>query len=132
MQAITTVFYDGLCPLCQDAVSRCRQLLPDAAVHWFDITGQQHHLLRLGIDPGEALIELYLLTPEGKTLKGIDSYSYLLAMMPHWYYRLSGRLLRIKPLHYVTSLYYRHSTIRRLRKSHRYPPCSDCGGRVSG
>lgn len=122
MRSIITVFYDGLCPLCIESVTRCRQMMPDQPIHWFDITGQQEYLRHLGIDPTDALIELYLLTADGRIVKGIDSYSYLLRMMPYWHYRLLGLLLRFTPLHYVTTLYYRRSTVRRLRKSCRYPP----------
>jgi len=51
-------------------------------VNWFDITDQDEWLLARQIDPEAALLELHVLTPEGKLVKGVDAFILLWQRAP--------------------------------------------------
>ena len=58
------VYYDGACPSCIRDRENYEKLAGKAgdSVCWFDITGKEQELLKLGIDPVKALTELHVKT----------------------------------------------------------------------
>jgi predicted DCC family thiol-disulfide oxidoreductase YuxK len=118
MQAIT-VLYDGSCPICIKEMHQYQRFEKSGEVNWFDITGQDEWLLARQIDPDAALLELHVLTPEGKLVKGVDAFILLWQRAP---------LLR--PIAWIASLpllksfiknSYGWFTRRRLEKDGRLP-----------
>lgn len=79
-----TVFYDGACPQCRRDRRRYEWLSGTAGkgIVWFDITGQEHRLRQLGIDPQRALTELHLQDAEGKIVAELDAYIALMQRAP--------------------------------------------------
>ncbi len=120
-----TVFYDGQCPICINEVNRWQSAPFNCTVHWFDITGQDEFLLRQGIDPGKALLELHLKTSDGKVLTSIDSYSLLLKQLPRW--RWLGLLMALPGIKHSLKWIYDRMTLARLKKEGRWPITCDNG-----
>jgi len=90
-----TVYYDGACEKCVRDREKYEAMAGDASrnVHWFDITGKDVELKRLGIDPRLALTELHVRTPDGRILSELDAY--ILLMQP---------ITRLKPLAWLIDL----------------------------
>jgi len=118
MQAIT-VLYDGSCPICIKEMHQYQRFEKSGEVSWLDITGQDEWLLARQIDPVAALLELHVLSPDGKVVKGVDAFILLWQRAP---------LLR--PLAWLASLplikgfienTYGWFTRRRLARDGRLP-----------
>lgn len=56
-KGMITVFYDGACPKCVKDRCHYEKLAGSAGnnINWFDITGQDELLRKLGIDPQKAV-----------------------------------------------------------------------------
>ena len=114
-----TVYYDGACSSCVKDRYDYEKLSGrhGSNIFWFDITGQDEHLRKLGIDPIKALTELHVKTENQKILTEIDAYVLLMRKVPllrpvAW---LIGRPL-IRP---VLAKIYHHRVHRRLMSSGR-------------
>lgn len=114
--ALTTLYYDGLCPLCQREMKLLRRLKSDA-LRLLDI----HKQWQLPAEERESMLrQLHLLMPDGRWLIGAD------ASVEAWRYTRIGWL--IKPLRWpligsVVDRVYRRwalSRFRRLYGSGRY------------
>ena len=114
-----TVYYDGVCPLCVKEVARWRNAPFLCSVEWFDITGQDEELIRRGIDPNKALVELHSQTDDGVIRTSIDSYVLLLSQLPRW--RWLGRLMNLPVLKPLLKWSYDGLTVLRLKKEGRWP-----------
>jgi predicted DCC family thiol-disulfide oxidoreductase YuxK len=79
-----TVYYDGACPACiRDRQNYEKLSGKDAEqVCWFDITGQENQLRKLGIDPQKALTELHVKDENGKVVSELDAYILLMGKVP--------------------------------------------------
>jgi predicted DCC family thiol-disulfide oxidoreductase YuxK len=110
------VYYDGSCPKCV----RDRRLYEklsgkaDDEVCWFDITGREHQLKTLGIDPKKALSELHVKDTTGRIMSEMDAYILLM-----------NKVLLLKPLAWLISLpgirpfltrWYHRQVNRRLKR----------------
>jgi predicted DCC family thiol-disulfide oxidoreductase YuxK len=111
-----TVYYDGACPRCIRDRQHYEKLSGPSRdqVCWFDITGQEKQLRKLGIDPQKALTELHVQDEHGRIFSELDAYILLMHKVPvlkpvAW---LIGLPL-IRPL--LAKLYHRQVS-RRLRK----------------
>ncbi len=89
------VFYDGACPSCvkdrrfYERVSGKRS----EQVEWFDITGQEAELCKLGIDPQQAMKELHVQKEDGSIISELDAYIELMR-----------RTLWLRPLAFLIGL----------------------------
>lgn len=114
-----TVYYDGACPRCRRDRARYEKLAGPAAdaICWFDISGRETELRRLGIDPYKALTELHVQDTQGCIHRELDAYILLMRRVP-----------RLKPLAWLLGLpfirpllsrCYHRQVMRRLRRSQR-------------
>jgi predicted DCC family thiol-disulfide oxidoreductase YuxK len=114
-----TVYYDGACPRCRRDRARYEKLAGTGAdaICWFDISGRETELRRLGIDPYKALTELHVKDAQGRVHCELDAYILLMRRVP-----------RLKPLAWLIGLpfirpllsrCYHRQVMRRLRKSQR-------------
>ena len=79
-----TVYYDGACPKCirdRETYKKLSGSLADQ-VTWFDITGQEQQLRKLGIDPQQALSELHVRQKNGQIVSELDAYILLMNKVP--------------------------------------------------
>ncbi|NMP17950.1 DUF393 domain-containing protein [Thalassotalea sp. Y01] len=114
-----TVFYDAACPSCVND-RRLYQRLAGAggrSVHWFDITGQDEALQKLGIDPLTALTELHVQNEQGVIIAELDAYILLMSRVV-WLRPLALfiGLPLIKPM---LSRLYHQRVMKRLKHSGR-------------
>ncbi|MGR8978857.1 MAG: thiol-disulfide oxidoreductase DCC family protein [Gammaproteobacteria bacterium] len=79
-----TVYYDGACPKCIRDRERYEKLSgkTDGDVCWFDITGRDDELHKLGIDPQKALSELHVKDSSGRIVSELDAYILLMEKIP--------------------------------------------------
>lgn len=114
-----TVYYDGACPSCIKDRQNYEKLAGKSGeeVCWFDITGQEDQLRKIGIDPHKAVSELHVQDEQQRIVSELDAYIVLMSRIPllkpvAW---LIG-LPVIRPL--LSSLY--HGMVnRRLKKTGR-------------
>lgn len=110
------VYYDGACPKCVRDRRNYEKLAGASAeqVCWFDITGQEESLRRIGVDPQKALTELHVSDSNGRIVSELDAYILLIKQIP-----------RLKPLAWLIGLplirpllakIYHRQVNRRLRK----------------
>lgn len=110
------VYYDGACPKCVHDRQTYEKLSGQGGeeVCWFDITGQEDRLRKLGIDPQKALSELHVRDRDGRVVSELDAYILLMSKVPllkpvAWLISLP----LIRPL--LARLYHRQVN-RRLRR----------------
>ena len=109
-----TVYYDGACPRCRRDRARYEKLAGAQAgsICWFDITGKDAELRRLGIDPRLALTELHVRDADQRIYSELDAYILLMHRVPllkplAWLIGLPG----LRP--WLSRLYHRQ-VMRRL------------------
>jgi predicted DCC family thiol-disulfide oxidoreductase YuxK len=114
-----TVYYDGACPSCIKDRQNYEKLAGKSGeeVCWFDITGQEDQLRKIGIDPHKAVSELHVQDEQQRIVSELDAYIVLMSRVPllkpvAW---LIG-LPVIRPL--LSSLYH-WMVNRRLKKTGR-------------
>ncbi|MDQ6971468.1 MAG: DUF393 domain-containing protein [Mariprofundaceae bacterium] len=114
-----TVFYDGACEKCVRDRGNYEAMAGESGrdVHWFDITGKDKELRKLGINPELALTELHVRDSSGKIHSELDAYILLMSRVP-----------RLKPLAWLIALplirpalaaLYHRMVSRRLRREGR-------------
>jgi predicted DCC family thiol-disulfide oxidoreductase YuxK len=114
-----TVFYDGAGPRCVRDRAQDEPWAGPAGewICWFDLTGQEVRLRKLGIDPRRALTELHGLDAHQRLRSELDAYILLLDRVP-----------RLKPLAWLVgrpwirpwlARLYHGGVQRRLRRSGR-------------
>jgi predicted DCC family thiol-disulfide oxidoreductase YuxK len=110
------VYYDGACPQCIRDRQNYEKLAGKGGeqVCWFDITGREEELHKIGIDPRKALSELHVKDADGRIVAELDAYILLMrkaaVLKPvAWFIGLP----LIRPL--LANIYHRQVN-RRLRK----------------
>jgi len=118
-KGMVTVYYDGACPQCVKDRQHYEKLCGRAGkkVSWFDITGQDELLRKIGIDPQKALMALHVKNENQQILAEIDAYILLLKKVP--LLRPLAWLIGLPLIRPVLSKIYRRGVVRRLRRSGR-------------
>jgi len=112
-----TVYYDGTCPTCVKDRCNYERLSGKAGrdVVWFDITGQDEFLRKIGIDPGKALTELHIKTENQQILSEIDAYIVLMHKVP--ILRPVAWLIGLPLIRPILAKIYHRRVNRRLTRS---------------
>lgn len=116
---MTTVYYDGACPSCIRDRSFYEKLSGAGGknILWFDITGQDEHLLKMGIDPQKALMELHIRDENQQILSEIDAYILLMRKVP--ILKPLAWLIGLPLIRPMLSKVYLRQVNRRLQRSGR-------------
>ncbi len=125
-----TVFYDGSCPLCTREIARWRHAPFACDIEWLDITDNDRELLRRGIDPGKAMLELHTQTDSGEIYTSVESYALLLSQLPRWY--LLGRFMSLPIIKPLLTHSYNGLTRLRLKLEGRWPQVCERCDKTSG
>ncbi len=114
-----TVYYDGGCPQCVNDRCRYESLAGEEAdsVCWFDISGKEHELRKLGIDPQKALTELHVKDENECIVSELDAYILLMSRVP--VLKPLAWLIGLPVIRPMLSNLYRRLVIRRLKRSGR-------------
>ena len=118
-KGMITVYYDGACPSCVKDRYNYEKLSGASGknVTWFDITGQDELLRKIGIDPQRALMELHVKNETQQILLEIDAYILLLSKKP--LLRPFAWLIGLPLIRPMLSKVYHRQVNRRLRLSGR-------------
>ena len=118
-KGMITVYYDGACPKCVKDRYHYEKLSGNAGknVFWFDITGQDERLRKIGIDPQKALTELHVKNENQQIVSEIDAYILLLNKVP--LLRPLAWLIGLPYIRPVLSKVYHRQVNRRLQHSGR-------------
>ena len=100
-----TVYYDGACPSCVKDRRTYERLAGKAneQICWFDITGREHELRNLGIDPDKALTELHVRDENQRIHSELDAYILLM-----------NKVMVLKPLAWLLGLQVVRPRLARL------------------
>ena len=118
-KGMITVYYDGACPSCVKDRYNYEKLSGASGknVTWFDITGQDELLRKIGIDPQKALMELHVTNENQQILSEIDAYILLMSKIP--LLRPFAWLIGLPLIRSILSKIYHRQVNRRLRRSGR-------------
>ena len=118
-KGMITVYYDGACPTCVKDMYHYEKLSGSDAknVRWFDITGQDDRLRKIGIDPQKALMELHVKNENQQILSEIDAYILLMKKVPML--RPLAWIIGLPLIRPMLSKVYHTQVNRRLRDSGR-------------
>lgn len=114
-----TVYYDGACPSCIKDRESYEEMAGKAGeeVCWFDITGQDEQLRKIGIDPYKAMTELHVRDQHQQILSELDAYILLMNHVPRL--KPIAWLIGLPVIRPVLSSLYRWMVKRRLKASGR-------------
>lgn len=109
-----TVFYDGLCPLCNREISHYRKLAAKATIDWVDIHSPNADLNRYGLALDSAMARLHAIDSTGQWHTGAFAFAEIWSKLP--YYRTLSRVLRTCRLLPLTDKIYSRFAAWRLRR----------------
>ncbi len=116
-----TVFYNGACPVCRDAIRRyheaCAGTEGERDHAWLDISEMPQALAARGIGPDEAARRIHVIDREGTLWRGLDAFMVLWRSIPR--YRWRARLAALPGVHVVTDWLYEHVIARVNYHRHR-------------
>lgn len=110
------VYYDGACPVCvrdREHYEKISGKVRDG-VCWFDITGQESELGKLGIDPQKALAELHVKDESGQIVSELEAYILLMKKVP--LLKPIAWLIGLPLIRPVLAKIYHQQVSRRLRE----------------
>ncbi len=113
------VFYDASCPRCVKDRRLYEKLagIGGQSVTWFDISGQDEALAKLGIDPYQALTELHIQLSDGTILSELDAY--ILLMQRVWLLKPLAWLISLPIIRPWLAKQYHQRVMKRLQDSGR-------------
>ena len=123
LRQVTTMFYDGECPICIKEVSRYQELLKDDKLKFHDVTKDLGELINYGVTESDALKKLHVLrTSEDGTDKelitGVRSFIAVWRELRFSSYFILAKILEtfpfvIPPL----EIWYAHHVKTTLKKN---------------
>ncbi len=93
IRTMTTMFYDGGCPICMKEVKHYRRLDRAGRIRWIDIVEGSDELASLGLTKVEAMKQLHALDSTGNVVRGIWAFAAVWESLP--YYRYLAKILRV-------------------------------------
>lgn len=108
------VLYDGACPQCVKDRQTYERLcnVESKGVVWFDITNQDAHLKKLGIDPIDAMLELHVILDNQTVIKSIDAYILLFKQI--WFCWPLAQMMTFAPIKRYLHKWYQNKVKQRL------------------
>lgn len=118
---MTTMFYDGSCPLCRREVAHYRRLDQAGRVRWLDISQDASQLEALGVSRIEAMRRLHALDASGELVSGAWAFAAIWQQLPG--YRWLARVVRTLHLLPAIDWGYRGFARWRFRRRCRDGTC---------
>ena len=85
---MTTMFYDGGCPVCMRGVRHYQRLDWARRIQWVDLLDNPDVLKPYDVDFSEAMERLHVLDADGRLVSGAGAFVVLWAELP-WYRALA-------------------------------------------
>lgn len=112
--SLTTMFYDGGCPLCRREVAHYRWLDRNRHhVRWVDIHADSRELLAIGVEPAEAMARLHAIDREGRLQVGVRAFIAIWRELP--LYRILPPVIRFLGVTDLLDRLYQRFARARLR-----------------
>jgi len=83
-EKMTTMFYDGGCPLCSREVAHYRRIDLHQNVRWLDISEHPEHLEEYGVSHVAAMKHLHVLDQNGNMVRGAYAFHALWQALPRY------------------------------------------------
>jgi ubiquinone biosynthesis monooxygenase Coq7 len=101
---VTTVYFDGACPVCRREIAHYQSLVGGGARAWVDAANCPAEALGPGLDRSAALQRLHVRLPDGQLVHGADGFAALWRTLPNWAWL--GRLAQARPVRPLLALAY--------------------------
>lgn len=107
----TTVYFDGLCPLCSREIDHYRKARGSDHLRFIDITHAGFDAAKEGVDPVQVHQVMHVRDQNGKLATGVDAFIEIWKVLPgyNWAARLANRTV---PRGLLTVGYYIFAKIR--------------------
>ena len=102
---VTTIFYDGACPLCTAEISVYRKCAGAEKVAFVDISAPESDFVCPGVDKAIALKRFHVRAAEGTLVSGAEGFGHLWLALPAW--RWLGRIVLLPGVLQATEAVYR-------------------------
>ncbi|MCK6575152.1 DUF393 domain-containing protein [Myxococcota bacterium] len=100
-----TVYFDGLCVICNAEIQHYRRRDRDGRIAFVDIAAPAFDAEAHGLDPREVVRVLHARRADGTLITGVDTFVEIWARVPG--FGPAARLARLKPVRAALELGYR-------------------------
>jgi predicted DCC family thiol-disulfide oxidoreductase YuxK len=101
----TSVFYDGSCRVCREAIEDYRRADRAGTIDFVDISAEGFDARSRGLDPAAVWKSIHVRAPEGEVATGIDGLIAVWRLLPGYGWR--ARLASIPGIRFLLSMAYR-------------------------
>jgi predicted DCC family thiol-disulfide oxidoreductase YuxK len=118
---MTTMFYDGGCPVCMRGVRHYQKLDWARRIQWVNLLDDPDVLKRYEVDFSEAMERLHVLDVDGQLVSGVAAFVVLWEELP--WYRVLALLTRLPGVRPVMNAVYDRMTRGRYARRCREGLC---------
>ena len=101
---LTTVYFDGSCPLCAREIGFYRRCRGGDRIAWVDVSVLQEAEVLPGLSKSAALGRFHVKGADGHLLSGGRAFAHLWSVLPA--FRALGVVLQIRPLSWLADRLY--------------------------
>ena len=102
--SVSTVFYDGSCPLCQREIAGYRRLPARSPIDWIDVSAVGYCAPR-GTTKKLLMKRFHVVTPAGEMVSGARAFAHMWSQLPGW--RVLGLVAKLPGILQVMEISYR-------------------------
>ena len=113
VRGLSTLYFDGACPVCSREVAMYQRQAGADGVRWVDVAQCEASDLGTGLTREAAMARLHLRRPDGSLVSGAQAFTALWKTLPRWSWL--GRLLGSGPGLWLLESGYRSFLFLRRR-----------------
>lgn len=83
-QKLSTVYFDGGCPVCSREIAMYQREQGADTVNWVDVASCEVTALGHGLSRETAMARLHLRLPDGSLVSGAEAFTGLWRRLPRW------------------------------------------------
>jgi len=103
---MSRVIFDGDCPICTTLKDFAEERSGEGVLSFTPFQSEVFHEVVPGLSEEEASQSLYVISEDGKRLRGARAVFEVLSQMPGLW-GLSGKIFRLPPFHWLAEPFYR-------------------------
>lgn len=108
--AVTKIFVDGNCIVCDLEISHYKRIAPEL-FEIVDISREGFNAAEFGLDPDAVQKTMHVFTPEGELRLGVDAFAHIWSRIEK--YQLAGKIIQLPIIHPLAKIGYRIFAITR-------------------